>query len=58
MTKDERLEKVCKDFCSLGEGEQEYILGMSQALVFANEEFKPIVDVIRSIQEGVDHEKQ
>ncbi|MDR2542815.1 MAG: hypothetical protein LBC80_05120 [Treponema sp.] len=35
MNKDERLEKVCKDFSMLNEEQQDYILGILQALVFA-----------------------
>jgi hypothetical protein len=38
MTKEEKLDKICKDFSSLSEDKQEYILGMLQALVFANSE--------------------
>jgi len=35
MNQDEKLEKVCKDFTKLNEGQQDYILGIMQALVFA-----------------------
>jgi len=35
MNKEEKLEKVCKDFSMLNEGQQDYILGILQALVFA-----------------------
>lgn len=35
MNKDEKLDKVCKDFSSLKEEQQDYILGILQALVFA-----------------------
>jgi len=35
MKKEERLEKVCRDFSSLNEDQQDYILGILQALVFA-----------------------
>jgi hypothetical protein len=35
MTKEERLDKVCKDFISLSEDKQDYVLGILQALVFA-----------------------
>jgi hypothetical protein len=38
MTKEEKLDKVCKDFLALSNDKQEYILGMLQALVFANTE--------------------
>jgi len=35
MNKDEKLEKVCNDFSNLSEEQQDYILGILQALVFA-----------------------
>ena len=35
MKKDEKLEKICKDFSKLSEDHQDYILGIMQALVFA-----------------------
>jgi len=35
MNKDEKLEKICNDFLLLGEEQQDYILGILQALVFA-----------------------
>ena len=35
MNQDEKLEKVCNDFSKLNEDQQEYILGILQALVFA-----------------------
>jgi len=35
MIQDEKLEKVCKDFSKLNEEQQDYILGILQALVFA-----------------------
>jgi hypothetical protein len=38
MTKEEKLDKVCKEFSSLSEDKQEYILGILQALVFARDE--------------------
>jgi hypothetical protein len=40
MTKEEQLDKVCKDFSSLCEDQQDYILGILQALVFAKDEAK------------------
>ena len=36
MLQDEKLKKVCNDFSLLNEEQQEYILGILQALVFAN----------------------
>ena len=36
MNKDEKLEKICKDFSMLNEEQQDYILGIMQALAFAN----------------------
>jgi hypothetical protein len=42
MTKEEKLDKICKDFSSLSEDKQDYILGILQALVFAkNENVEP-----------------
>jgi len=35
MNKDEKLEKICNDFSMLNEEQQDYILGIMQALVFA-----------------------
>ena len=35
MNKDEKLKKVCDDFSKLNEKQQDYILGILQALVFA-----------------------
>ena len=37
MTKEEKLDKVTKDFSLLPEEKQDYILGVLQALVFAND---------------------
>ncbi|MDR2479994.1 MAG: hypothetical protein LBD48_11875 [Treponema sp.] len=36
MTREEKLNKVSCDFSSLSEEKQDYILGILQALVFAN----------------------
>jgi hypothetical protein len=36
MTKEEKLNKVVQDFSSLPEEKQNYVLGVLQALVFAN----------------------
>jgi hypothetical protein len=38
MTKEEKLDKVCKDFSSLNGKKKDYILGILQALVFAKNE--------------------
>jgi len=35
MSQDEKLKKVCDDFSLLSEEQQDYILGILQALVFA-----------------------
>ena len=35
MNQEEKLEKVCKDFLKLNDDQQNYILGILQALVFA-----------------------
>jgi hypothetical protein len=39
MNKDEKLEKICKDFSMLKEEQQDYILGIMQALVFAKSSY-------------------
>jgi hypothetical protein len=56
MTKEEKLEKITRDFSLLGEEKQEYVLGMLQALVYAKGEYKPVIDVVQSIQ-GMNDEK-
>jgi hypothetical protein len=38
MTAEEKLEKASREFCSLSEEKQEYILGVLEALVFAKDE--------------------
>jgi hypothetical protein len=38
MIQEEKLKKVCRDFSLLNEGQQDYILGILQALVFAKTE--------------------
>jgi hypothetical protein len=57
MTDEEKLEKARTDFCSLREEQQDYILGMLQALVYANDEFEPVVDAVQSIQGGIKNER-
>jgi len=39
MANDEKLKKICDDFSLLGEEQQDYILGILQALVFANSSY-------------------
>jgi hypothetical protein len=41
MIQEEKLEKVCKDFSSLNDEQQDYILGILQALVFAKNTCNP-----------------
>ena len=36
MTEEEKLKKACDDFSLLKEEQQDYILGILQALVFSN----------------------
>ncbi|MDR1419877.1 MAG: hypothetical protein LBI86_05850 [Treponema sp.] len=38
MSKQEKLNKLSADFCSLNEKQQDYILDIMEALVFAKEE--------------------
>jgi len=40
MNQDEKLEKVCVDFSKLNEDQQDYILGIMQALIFAKNSSK------------------
>jgi hypothetical protein len=35
MTQEEKLKKICDDFSLLGEEQQDYVIGILQALVFA-----------------------
>ena len=35
MSHDEKVEKACKDFSKLNDEQQDYVLGILQALVFA-----------------------
>jgi hypothetical protein len=42
MTKEEKFDKVYKDFSSLPEDKQDYILGILQALVFAKNESEAV----------------
>lgn len=39
MLHDEKLKKVCSDFLLLNEEQQDYILGILQALVFAKSSY-------------------
>ena len=36
MVQEEKLNKICNDFTKLNEEQQDYILGILQALVYAN----------------------
>jgi len=40
MIQEEKFEKVCKNFSLLNEEQQDYILGILQALVFAKSTMK------------------
>jgi hypothetical protein len=42
MIQEEKLKKVCNDFSLLDEGQQDYILGILQALVFAKSSYNQI----------------
>jgi hypothetical protein len=39
MVNDEKLKKICDDFSLLSEDQQNYILGILQALAFANSSY-------------------
>jgi len=39
MVQEEKLKKVCNDFSLLNEDQQDYILGILQALVFAKSSY-------------------
>jgi len=41
MNLDEKLFKICRDFTLLNNEQQDYILGILQALVFAKNNFNP-----------------
>jgi hypothetical protein len=43
MIQEEKLEKVCKNFSLLNDEQQDYILGILQALVFAKSTCNPPV---------------
>jgi hypothetical protein len=42
MVQEEKLENVCKNFSLLNENQQDYILGILQALVFAKSTCNPL----------------
>jgi len=46
MTKEEKLDKVAKDFSLLPEEKQDYILGVLQALAFAHETANEQVETV------------
>jgi len=59
---DEKLKKVCKDFSLLNEEQQEYILGIMQALVFAknsssNPEQEQEQESLKQKQSSIRHKK-
>jgi len=39
MVQDEKLKKICEDFSLLNEDQQDYVLGILQALVFAKSSY-------------------
>jgi len=55
MIKEERLQKVCNDFSLLNEEQQDYILGILQALVFAKNSGERDESVKIETPTGVDH---
>jgi hypothetical protein len=46
MTKEEKLDKINKDFSLLPEDKQDYILGVMQALAFAHDVVSKQVETI------------
>jgi len=40
MNQDEKLEKICTDFSKLNADQQDYILGILQALVYAKSAYE------------------
>jgi hypothetical protein len=44
MVEEEKLKKICKDFSSLSEEHQDYILGILHALVFAKSAYNQSED--------------
>jgi len=43
MIQEEKFEKVCKNFSLLNEEQQDYILGILQALVFAKSSYNTLI---------------
>jgi hypothetical protein len=58
MTKEEKIDKVAKDFSALPEDKQDYILGILQALVFANNEGEKIKSANSDVKSHVDQSKK
>jgi hypothetical protein len=52
MTAEEKLEKASREFCSLSEEKQDYILGILQALTFAKDEIKTFIEPSKNVQKG------
>jgi len=51
---EEKLKKVCEDFSSLNEEQQNYILGIMQALIFAKNSIQPESGKSASLNSGAD----
>jgi hypothetical protein len=48
----ERIEKLCSGFSLLDEGEQEYIFGVLQALLFAKKKINETIDRFLYVTKG------
>jgi hypothetical protein len=48
----ERIEKLCSGFSLLDEGEQEYIFGVLQALLFAKKKINENIDRFLYVTKG------
>jgi len=55
MVKEEKLQKVCSEFSLLNEEQQDYILGILQALVFAKNSSGSDESAKSEASSGVNH---
>ncbi|GMO19531.1 MAG: hypothetical protein Pg6A_06250 [Termitinemataceae bacterium] len=46
MTKDEKINQLCENFSRLNDKKQDYILGITQALAFAEDAQNSVLPVI------------
>ncbi|MCL2266910.1 MAG: hypothetical protein FWC17_03990 [Treponema sp.] len=59
MIQDDKLEKICTDFSKLSGEQQDYIIGIMQALVFANSTQTGLTDAqMDARQNNVDYHSE